>query len=175
MILFMDPVLYLMIIGFVVALTGEMLRLWAVSFIGSESRTTAGVGGSNLVTQGPFGLMRNPLYIGNIMIYCGFGIMSNALSPWLQIAAFLYFLFQYYTIIINEEEYLRETFKDKFDHYYKSTNRFIPWFNRIPSEIKSNLKFNLNAGLRSDRRSIQAFVFITFIIIVFYISNFRIF
>ncbi len=175
MILFMNPVLNLMAIGFAVALAGEILRIWAVSFIGSESRTTTGVGGSNLVTQGPFGLMRNPLYIGNIMIYCGVGIMSNALFPWLPIAAFIYFVFQYYVIIINEEEYLRATFKDKFDIYYKTTNRFIPWFNRIPTEIKSNLDFNLKAGLRSDRRSIQAFTFITLIIIIFYATNFRIF
>lgn len=175
MILFMNPVLNLMVIGFAVALAGEILRIWAVSFIGSESRTTAGVGGSNLVTQGPFGLMRNPLYIGNIMIYCGVGIMSNALFPWLPIAAFIYFVFQYYVIIINEEEYLRETFQDKFDVYYKTTNRFIPWFNRIPTEIKSNLDFNLKAGLRSDRRSIQAFTFITLIIIISYATNFRIF
>jgi protein-S-isoprenylcysteine O-methyltransferase Ste14 len=171
----MDPVLNLMVIGFVVALSGEMLRLWAVSYIGSESRTTSGVGGSNLVTQGPFSLMRNPLYIGNIMLYVGIGIMSNAFFPWLPIIAFLYFVFQYYVIIINEEDYLRETYKDKFVQYCKSTNRFLPWFNRLPDEIKSDLSFDIKAGFRSERRSIQAFVTVTCLITIFYLTNFRIY
>ena len=175
MIIFMNPVLNLLIIGFAVAFSGEMLRLWAVSYIGSESRTTSGVGGSYLVTQGPFGLMRNPLYIGNIMLYVGIGIMSNALFPWLPIIALLYFLFQYYVIIINEEDYLRETFKDKFEIYCKSAWRFIPWFNRIPAEIKSDLKFDLGSGFRSERRSMQAFVIVTILIIIFYATNFRIY
>lgn len=171
----MDPVLNLMIIGFLVALSGELFRIWAVSYIGSESRTTSGVGGSNLVTQGPYSLMRNPLYLGNIMLYVGIGIMSNALFPWLPIIAFMYFLFQYYLIIINEEDYLRETFNEKFDIYCKSVDRFIPWFYKVPGEIKSNLEFNLGAGLKSDRRSIQAFVIVTSLILIFYITNLRIY
>ena len=175
MIIFMNPVLNLMIIGFLVALSGELFRIWAVSYIGSESRTTTGVGGSNLVTQGPYSLMRNPLYLGNIMLYVGIGIMSNALFPWLPIIAFLYFIFQYYVIIINEEEYLHQTFKENFEIYCKSVGRFIPWFNKIPGEIKSKLMFNLAAGLKSDRRSIQAFVFVTSLILIFYFFDLRIY
>ncbi len=171
----MNPVLDLMVIGFLIAFSGELFRIWAVSYIGSESRTTTGVGGSNLVTQGPYSLMRNPLYLGNVMLYVGIGIMSNALFPWLPIFAFLYFLFQYYAIIINEEDYMRKTFKEKFDIYCKSAGRFIPWFNKIPGEIKSNLQFDLKAGLRSDKRSIQAFIIVSSLIIIFYLFNIRIY
>lgn len=90
--------------GICVVLLGEAIRVWSVGYAGSETRTTSGVGGSNLVTQGPYSLIRNPLYWGNIMIYSGFGIMSNALFPYLLIIAFAYFVFQYYLIIINEED-----------------------------------------------------------------------
>ena len=89
-----------LILGFLVALTGEFIRLWGVSWAGSETRTTGGVGGTFLITSGPFGHVRNPLYVGNILLYTGFGLMSFALFPYLQVAGFIFFLVQYHFIVI---------------------------------------------------------------------------
>ncbi len=114
MLILMRPTLISIILGFIIALSGELIRIWAVSFAGSETRTTSGVGGTYLVTQGPYLIVRNPLYIGNILLYVGIGIMSYALFPYLQIFAFLFFLFQYYCIILAEEDYLQNKFTNKF-------------------------------------------------------------
>ena len=80
-----------MIIGFAVALFGEFWRLWGVCYAGSETRTTNGVGATFLVVTGPYAHVRNPLYIGNMMMYLGIGIMSMSLFPYLQIIALLFF------------------------------------------------------------------------------------
>src|SRR3954470_18793655 len=48
--------------GAVLTLAGEAVRLWAVHHIGTISRTRSDRLGP-LVTTGPFGLMRNPLYL----------------------------------------------------------------------------------------------------------------
>ena len=93
MVLFINPTTTSVLIGLLIAVAGESIRLWAVSYAGSETRVTSGVGGTYLVTQGPYGIVRNPLYWGNIFIYLGMGVMSNALFPYLQIFALLYFLF----------------------------------------------------------------------------------
>lgn len=167
MIIFMKPTLLSIIVGFIVALSGELIRIWAVSFAGSETRTTSGVGGTFLVTQGPYAIVRNPLYIGNILLYVGIGIMSMALFPYLQIFALLFFTFQYYCIILAEEDFLSNKFSDTFSQYRKSVKRFLPWINNVPEEIKSKLGFNLNTGFKSERRSLQAFL-ITAAIIIFY-------
>jgi protein-S-isoprenylcysteine O-methyltransferase Ste14 len=167
MILFMKPNLYTLFSGFPVVLIGELIRIWAVSYAGSETRTTEGVGGSNLVTQGPFSIVRNPLYLGNVLIYTGLGIMSFALFPYIQILAFLYFTFQYFCIILNEEEYLKITFGEKFSLYLDSVNRFFPSINKIPGSIRSELKFDLKSGLKSEIRSLQS-IFISIAIIVIY-------
>lgn len=159
------------ITGFLVAVSGEMIRIWAVSFAGSETRTTSGVGGTFLVTQGPYGLVRNPLYIGNILIYTGIGIMSYALFPYLQIFAFLFFIFQYYCIIVAEEEFLQKKFQDIFTMYKSSVNRFIPSKRILPAKIVSRLELNIKGGIRSERRSLQAFVITSAIIIGFYIFS----
>lgn len=169
MILFMNPTLSSIFTGFLILIIGESIRIWSVSYAGSETRTTSGVGGSNLVTQGPYAIIRNPLYWGNIMMYAGIGIMSNALYPFLLIIAVFYFTFQYYLIIFNEEDYLRKTYKENFEIYCKHVKRFLPLPKSLPVEIKSNMKFDLRDGLKSEKRSIQAAVIISFIILLKFI------
>lgn len=169
MILLMKPNIYSVLSGIPFILLGEIIRIWAVSYAGSETRTTDGVGGSNLVTQGPFSIVRNPLYLGNVLIYIGIGIMSYALFPFLQIFALLYFTFQYYCIILNEEEYLKNCFGDKFLIYTKSVRRFFPMINKIPENIKSNLIFDLKSGLISEKRTLQSVLISVSIILIYFI------
>lgn len=169
MIIFMNPTLLSMAVGFAVVALGEAVRIWSVGYAGSETRTTDGVGGSNLVTQGPYGIIRNPLYWGNIMIYTGFGIMSNALFPLLAILAFSYFVFQYYAIILNEEEYLRVTYKESFEIYCAHVKRFLPFPKELPEEAKSKLQFEIGEGFKSEKRSLQAVIIVTLIVVAGYI------
>jgi len=171
MLIFMKPTLLSILIGFAIALSGELIRIWSVGFAGSETRTTSGVGGTYLVTQGPYSIVRNPLYVGNILIYNGIGIMSLALFPYLQIFGVFFFTFQYYCIILAEEDFLSNKFKDVFAQYTNSVNRFIPWINDIPDNVLSKLNFNLSEGIRSERRSLQAFIITSAIIIIYYIVN----
>ena len=53
----------LLAIGAVIVCAGELLRLWAVRHIGVISRTRSDRLGP-LVSSGPFGFVRNPLYLG---------------------------------------------------------------------------------------------------------------
>lgn len=168
MIIFLNPNVISIFSGFVIVFTGEIIRLWSVGYAGSETRTTSGVGATNLVTQGPFRLLRNPLYLGNILIYTGLGIMSNSLFPFLQIIAFIYFLFQYYCIIFVEEDHLLLKFGEKYVKYKSTVNRIIPSFNKLSDDIKSDLKFNLKDGFISEKRTLQAIFIIIILIIVYY-------
>lgn len=169
MLVFMEPTLLSIVFGFAVALSGELIRIWSVGFAGSETRTTSGVGGTYLVTQGPYSIVRNPLYLGNILIYTGIGIMSNALFPYLQIAGWIFFTFQYYCIILAEEDFLSNKFSETYSQYRSSVNRFIPWFYELPKTIRSNLNFNLKEGIKSEKRSLQAFLITSSIIILYFI------
>ncbi|MEK9136428.1 MAG: methyltransferase, partial [Bacteroidota bacterium] len=65
MIWFVLPTLPSMVLGFLLMVGGEAIRFWGVSIAGSETRTTGKVGGTYLITNGPFAYMRNPLYVGN--------------------------------------------------------------------------------------------------------------
>src|SRR5882757_8203858 len=66
--------------GAVLVAIGEGIRLWGVRHIGSISRTRSDRLGP-LVASGPFALVRNPLYVGNIALWVGFALSANL--PWL--------------------------------------------------------------------------------------------
>lgn len=175
MVLFIKPTTTSVLAGLAIAICGELIRLWAVSYAGSETRVTSGVGGTYLVTQGPYAIVRNPLYWGNILIYLGMGVMSNALFPYLQIFALFYFLFQYYCIILTEEDFLRGKFQGVFEKYCATVNRFFPSFNKIPAEINSKLGIDFKAGFISEKRTLQSFFITLIIILFFYFTGIRIF
>ena len=165
MIVFIDATIYSIAVGFCIAVIGELIRLWGVNYAGSETRTTGGVGGTFLIVKGPFAHVRNPLYVGNMIIYLGLGVMSYALFPYLQIAALSFFALQYYLIVKIEEQYLAKTFGENFSDYVKNVPRFIPRLTKYVNENIQQPPFKLKAGLKSERRSLQAMLGISVLIV----------
>jgi protein-S-isoprenylcysteine O-methyltransferase Ste14 len=149
-----------LITGFIIAVLGEFIRLWGVSWAGSETRTTGKVGGSFLIISGPFAYVRNPLYVGNILIYFGLGLMSFAIFPYLQIFAIAFFVFQYFYIVIEEENYLKKTFTEEYLDYLKHVPRFFPKFSPYKNIKIDQPEFNWSKGFKSDKRTLQALSFV---------------
>lgn len=172
MLLYARPTVTTLAAGAVFVVIGEIMRFWGVSYAGSETRTTGKPGGSQLVTQGPFGFVRNPLYIGNILMYFGISIMSNSLFPYLQILSIVYFSFQYYFIILEEEKFLREKFKEKYEEYFNSVNRFLPKFQPFRPSKGSDLKPDISGAYVSEKRTFQAtFISIVMIVLIYFLIN----
>jgi protein-S-isoprenylcysteine O-methyltransferase Ste14 len=162
------PTVLTLVIGFIIAMSGELLRIWAVSYAGSETRTTK-LGASVLVTQGPYAYIRNPLYAGNLFIYAGVSIMANSLFPYLLIIGIVYFYLQYFFIIRDEERFLSEKFKDKYADYESRVNKFIPKLTPYDEQKQSKLKFDLKAGYRSEKRTFQALTSIMLMIVLIFV------
>ncbi len=169
MVIFQKATAESLIGGFLIVAIGELFRFWGVVYAGSETRTTGTVGGTYLVTRGAFSYLRNPLYFGNILIYVGIGIMSWSLFPYLQIIALIFFLFQYDVIIKGEEGYLRQTFGKEYEEYVKNVPRLIPSLKSYKSENSEQPELNFKAGLRSEKRTLQAITIVTLILIVLFI------
>ena len=168
MVIFAAPTVPTLVVGFAVALLGEAIRFWGVSIAGSETRTTDAVGATNLITDGPFGYVRNPLYVGNILMYVGCGVMSNALVPYLVLAAFVWFVIQYQLIVSREEEHLRTAFANEYAVYCKNVPRFIPRLTKYSGEHSFHREANFSRGLQSEMRTLQAFSAVIALIILKY-------
>jgi protein-S-isoprenylcysteine O-methyltransferase Ste14 len=164
MVYYTNPTAVSFIIGFIVVVLGESLRLWGVAIAGSETRTTGTVGGTYLITSGPFAYVRNPLYAGNILIYMGIGIMSNALFPWLTLIALVFFFVQYSLIITLEEEYLFAAYGDAYRAYAAAVPRFLPRLTPYRGTMSEQPQVRWSRGLQSERRTLQAITLIVLVV-----------
>jgi protein-S-isoprenylcysteine O-methyltransferase Ste14 len=169
MVVFARPTLLSLVAGLLVVILGEGLRFWGVAIVGAETRTTGTVGGTYLVTTGPFAYLRNPLYLGNMLVYAGIGIMSWALFPWLLLAAFLWFGVQYTLIIEEEEKYLEGKFGAAYRRYCSLVRRFLPRFHPYTDENPAPKRLDSGEGIRSEKRTLQAIGLVTALLFVLYI------
>ncbi len=113
----------LVLAGAVLTLAGEWLRLVAVHHIGVISRTRSTRLGP-LVTSGPFAIVRNPLYVGNIAIWTGFALIARLLWMVPLVAALL--ALEYTAIVRWEEQLLIERYGDEYRAYAARVGRWIP-------------------------------------------------
>lgn len=109
--------------GVLLLICGEGLRLWALRYIGKFSRTRKRKG-RMLVSNGPYAFMRNPLYVGNLLLWVGFTVISELI--WLIPAIVIFFFIQYQCIVLWEEECLREFFPSEAEDYLQRVPRWIP-------------------------------------------------
>ena len=169
MVWFADPSVLSLIVGFTIVFIGEMIRFWGVSIAGAETRTTGSVGGTYLITSGPFAYVRNPLYVGNMLVYAGIGVMSMARFPWLLVVAVVWFYVQYYLIVTKEEEYLAEKFGVQYTEYCKNVARFLPRLTGYKTTQPPPKMLDPAEGLASERRTLQAIGLVTLFIVVIYL------
>jgi len=109
--------LQMSILGFVLVVFGSFGRIWASLYI--EGNKT-----KNLITAGPFSMVRNPLYFFSLIIFIGFSLALKAI--YLPLALLLIFVLFHVPTIANEEKKLQDIHGEKFKIYVKSTPRLIP-------------------------------------------------
>jgi len=109
--------------GLLLVSFGESLRLWGVAAAGAETRRRSRRV-RMLVTHGPFAWMRNPLYLGNFLIWTGFSIAAGI--QWFLPVAVAVFAIEYTPIVRYEEAVLESTFDDEYRRYKERTPRWLP-------------------------------------------------
>jgi protein-S-isoprenylcysteine O-methyltransferase Ste14 len=166
MVVFAQPTAATMAIGFVVVMAGEFIRFWGVAYAGSLTRVTGSVGAPEVIVAGPFARVRNPLYVGNVLTYVGIGIMSNALFPWLIIIAAVWFGFQYYQIVVLEENFLEREYGATYLEFKRNVPRFIPRLSVYVNPVQSKQLSNWKEAIHSERRTFQALSLVLVILIV---------
>jgi len=120
-----DPRANLVVIwaGVVLTAIGETIRLWGVHHIGTVSRTRADRLGP-LISTGPFGIVRNPLYLGNITMWVGFALVAGL--PWMAAIAAVLLGAEYHAIVRWEEALLEARFGETYRGYAARVPRWLP-------------------------------------------------
>ncbi len=144
------------IIGAVLIVLGEAIRLAGVAAAGTVTRRRSRTV-QRLVTYGIFAWMRNPLYVGNFLIWLAFVVISGVL--WFIPVAILLFGIEYTLIVRYEEGVLESTFGEEYLRYKERTSRWFPrppgsdeegehlWGEAWRSEISTFMQYVVIIGL----------------------------
>ncbi len=123
---FAKPFIPAIYYGVVLLIIGESIRILAVRYAGGRTCTKK-IGAPNLVTSGPFAYVRNPLYLGNMLIYLGVVLIAGGQYLWLLfIITLVFFIIQYSLIVSLEQETLTKKFGDKYLEYCKNVPALLP-------------------------------------------------
>ena len=141
------------IAGPLLVIAGEGLRWWAVGQIGVISRTRATRLGP-LITSGPFALCRNPLYVGNLVLWAGFTVWSGLL--WMLPATLGVFVLYYRSIIEWEEALLADRFGEAYTSYTAATPRWRPRLDRLGSAFAASAMHPWREVAFSERGTLLA-------------------
>jgi protein-S-isoprenylcysteine O-methyltransferase Ste14 len=133
------PSVLLVAAGVAVTLAGELIRLWGVHHIGAISRTRSDRLGP-LVDTGPFALVRNPLYVGNILLWVGFALSARLV--WLAPLAAMLLAAEYHAIVRWEEQLLVSRLGAAYREYAAQVPRWLPMFNRRERQERRDQDFS---------------------------------
>lgn len=128
------------IIGLIITIAGQVIRGATIGLAyiirgGKDKKVYA----EDLVTTGIFAHCRNPLYVGNILMLAGVGVLSNSLLYVVIMIPF--FLFVYQAIVLAEEHFLSNKFGEQFNNYCSGVNRWVPRLKGMNATF-SSMRFN---------------------------------
>ena len=107
------------LLGLILLATAAFGRIWCLVFV-------AGRKNNMVVAEGPYSVVRNPLYVFSFIGAVGFGLaVENPLLALVLASAFgLYYTF----VVKGEEQFLASQFGPAFQDYCARTPRWLPNF-----------------------------------------------
>lgn len=99
---------------------GILIRLWASGHIKKDQE---------LAQDGPYALVRHPLYVGNLILLAGFCLASG---QWWSYPAAIAVVWGFYPPAIRREDAkLERLFPERWRQWARSTHALIPRFDRL--------------------------------------------
>lgn len=158
MIIYGNPVKESILIGTIMLVVGELVRLNGVAHIGAVSRTRSHSTGQKLIVTGPFSRVRNPLYIGNFFMSTGLVILSNV-HPYFTLFFVFMFFVQYIPIVLWEEHNLKKVFPDTYHEYFQNVPRWIPALRKSGLSTEK-IKGDYHSALLSEKQTLLAAIIV---------------
>lgn len=112
-----------LLIGAMLVATGEAIRVWACGYL---------VRNEVITRDGPYALVRHPLYLGSLLIGVGLAVLAQYATFWLATFAILYLGF-YLPAMYIEELRLQSLFGAEYQEYMEEVPRLVPGLGRRPS------------------------------------------
>ncbi|MFT5169628.1 MAG: protein-S-isoprenylcysteine O-methyltransferase Ste14 [Lysobacterales bacterium] len=129
-------------IGMICILKGILMRGSSRAF-----KKQSSMQGGTLVTTGPYGITRNPMYFGTFV--CGLGFVLIA-WPWWMVPVYIgFFYLRFNNTMVKEEKLLSEQFGDEYKKYCAKVARFFPRGLKKLKKVKAYEIYNLDLAFRT--------------------------
>jgi protein-S-isoprenylcysteine O-methyltransferase Ste14 len=109
--------------GALLIFLSALLRTWATAYLRTEVVHDVSQHSEDLVADGPYRYVRNPLYLANLPMMAGIGVMASRLGWLFMVVSMWVFV---YRLIFREEDGLRKTQGESYHAYLKAVPRFWP-------------------------------------------------
>jgi protein-S-isoprenylcysteine O-methyltransferase Ste14 len=110
--------------GILILLTGLGIGLMArTHFVRTGQSPIPWTPSPELLLEGPYRFMRNPLYLGMTLIQIGLGLALNNL--WIALFAAPALLTVHFIAVLPEEKYLTEKFGADYKAYLRTVRRYL--------------------------------------------------
>ncbi len=156
-----QPTISSLFVGACLTLLGEGVRLWAIGYTGEPTRGQE-LDAPALITGGPYSLVRNPLYLGNLLNGVAVAAAgSGGLAPAQQIlvgaVSGCSLALVYGSIVPLEEEFLEEQFGNEYRSYRERVPAILP---RSFAVKEGRGSFSLSTALAFERVTLMWLVLI---------------
>ncbi len=140
---------------------GQAIRILTVGHVsnGTSGRNTREQIAEELNTTGLYSVVRNPLYLGNCLMYLGLAAYTQA--PLLVLVMGLVLALYYERIISAEEAFLSAKFGQAYRDWASVTPAFLP---RLSGWRASDRPFSWRMVIRREHPSVYGAVLILFLI-----------
>lgn len=112
-------------VGAALTLAGLLFTVWARVHLGRNwSGTVTIKEGHELITSGPYRIVRHPIYTGLLLAFVGQAI---AVGQWRGVLAVALAMFSFWRKLKIEERWMREHFGGAYDAYSQRVSALIPF------------------------------------------------
>jgi protein-S-isoprenylcysteine O-methyltransferase Ste14 len=103
-------------------------RIWGTGTLSAATMMSMSPVTDRLITGGIFGLVRNPLYVADFLIFTSYTLLLN---PWLAPWFGLYHILRILRLIAYEEDRLLSKWGAAYEQYCHEVPRLVPRFVRV--------------------------------------------
>lgn len=114
-------------LGYVLVIVGAFGRVFCSAFIGGRKN-------KSVMREGPFSVVRNPLYVFSFIAVVGIGLQSGMVS--LVVLLVAVYMMYYPFVVAKEEAYLSHKFGEEYEAYRREVPRWVPNFKLWKEEIE---------------------------------------
>lgn len=117
--------------GALLTVVAAVIRTWACSFLHSDVVHDGALHSDRLVADGPYRYLRNPLYLGTILLAVGMGVLASRLGFAVIVLGMVIFVLR---LIGREEAELTASQGESYLNYRKAVPCLVPSLSpRVPA------------------------------------------